>query len=57
MRIELSDEQMAALKAQAEAQGLTLADWLKALAAEEAASAHCREIAEAWRTHSCATRD
>ena len=33
--IEVSNEQLAALKAKAAAQGLTLQDWLKKLAAEE----------------------
>jgi hypothetical protein len=47
VRIELSDEQMAALNAQAAAQGLTLGEWFKVLAAREAAAANCREIAQA----------
>jgi hypothetical protein len=34
--IEVSSEQLAALKAKAAAQGLTLQDWLKKLAGEEA---------------------
>jgi hypothetical protein len=34
--IEVSNEQLAALKAKAAAQGLTLQDWLKKLAGEEA---------------------
>ena len=34
--IEVSNEQLAALKARAAAQGLTLQDWLKKLAGEEA---------------------
>jgi predicted DNA binding CopG/RHH family protein len=33
--IEVSNEQLAALKAKAAAQGLTLQDWLKKLADEE----------------------
>lgn len=37
---------MAALKAQAAAQGLSLADWFKVLAGREAAAANCREVAE-----------
>jgi plasmid stability protein len=36
--IELPDQQAAALKAKAAAQGLTLEAWLKALADEEASS-------------------
>jgi hypothetical protein len=34
--IEVSDEQLAALKAKAAAQGLTVQDWLKKLADEQA---------------------
>ena len=37
--IEISNEQLAALQAKAAAQGLTLEDWLKKLAYEEAESA------------------
>ncbi len=47
VRFELSDEQMAVLNAQAAAQGLTLEDWFKVLAAREAAAANCRGIAQA----------
>jgi hypothetical protein len=36
--IELPDEQAAALRAKAEAQGLTLEDWLKRLAEEDETS-------------------
>jgi hypothetical protein len=36
--IEVSNEQLAALNAKAAAQGLTLQDWLKKLAGEEAES-------------------
>jgi hypothetical protein len=36
VNIEVSNEQLAALKAKAAAQGLTLQDWLKKLADEEA---------------------
>lgn len=39
MVIELSDEQAAALKAKAAAQGLTLESWLQELAAVEAPTA------------------
>lgn len=35
LRIELSDEQAAALKARAAAQGLTLEDWFQKLASED----------------------
>jgi hypothetical protein len=35
VNIEISNEQLAALKAKATAQGLTLQDWLKNLAGEE----------------------
>jgi hypothetical protein len=37
--IEVSNEQLATLKAKASAQGLTLQDWLQKLAAEEAEEA------------------
>ena len=37
--IEVSEEQLATLKAKASAQGLTLQDWLQKLAAEEAEEA------------------
>ncbi len=37
--IEFSNEQLAALKAKAAAEGLTLQDWLRKLALEEPASA------------------
>jgi hypothetical protein len=47
VRFELTDEQMAALNAQAAAQGLTLEDWFKVLAGREAAAANCREVAQA----------
>jgi hypothetical protein len=46
VRFELSDEQMAALSAQAAAQGLTLEDWFKVLAGREASAANCRQIAQ-----------
>ena len=45
--IELSDQQAAALKAKAAAQGLTLEAWLKQLADEEGSSAVPRSPQEA----------
>ena len=45
--IELPDQQAAALKAKAAAQGLTLEAWLKDLAGEEAPSAAPRSPQEA----------
>jgi len=55
--IQLSGEQMAALSAQAEAQGLTLEDWFKALAAREASAAHCRRIAQEAAARILETQD
>jgi streptomycin 6-kinase len=48
---------MAALSAQAEAQGLTLEDWFKALAAREASAAHCRRIAQEAAARILETQD
>ncbi len=45
--IELPDQQAAALKARAAAQGLTLEAWLKQLADEEASSVSARSPQEA----------
>jgi plasmid stability protein len=45
--IQLPDEQAAALKARAAAQGMTLEAWLQKLAAEEAASPAPRSPQEA----------
>jgi plasmid stability protein len=45
--IELPDQQAAALKAKAAAQGLTLEAWLKKLAENEASSAAPRSAQEA----------
>jgi plasmid stability protein len=47
VRIELPEEQAAALNAKAAAQGLTLEDWFRVLAAQEASAADGRRVAQA----------
>jgi hypothetical protein len=46
VRIELSGDQLAALRLQAVERGLTLEDWLGVLAGREVSAANCREIAQ-----------
>jgi hypothetical protein len=48
--IEVSNEQLAALKARAAAQGLTLQDWLKKLADEESEPSD-RPAVQVWLRH------
>jgi hypothetical protein len=56
VRIELSAGQVAALEAQAAAQGLTLEDWFRALAEREVSAANCRRIAQAAAARILETR-
>ena len=46
--IEIPDDQAVVLKAKAAAQGLTLQDWFKKLAEEEAASQPCKPLKSAY---------
>jgi hypothetical protein len=47
VRIELPAEQVAALSAKAAAQGLTLEDWFRVLAGQEAPQVNRRRLAQA----------
>ncbi|MGO9256652.1 MAG: hypothetical protein ACLQU1_10175 [Bryobacteraceae bacterium] len=48
LTLELPDEQAAALKAQAEAQGLTLEDWLQTLAKQSQAGQPNKPLKSAY---------
>ncbi len=45
VRIELSAAQMAAIEAQAAAQGLSVEEWVMVLSEREVSAANCRRIA------------